>query len=253
MKVLAETQTILKLQYKPSEKWFLGSLGFIVCLFLLIASVLAQSATTNLVCQRVLSGEINCNLQSSTLSGGKVTQRIINLSRAYVKITRGRRNFSYQLIIETPVQKYYMISGLTEEYNQGVAQEINSFVGSEQEYLLLKQDYRVTILFLTLVISIFTCYSFFRMTEPMSTVTYDKSLNQLFIKRQGLLMSQVITQPLENIVLVDIQGHKFEADMVYRPVIVLKSQKKIPVNLEYTSLSDAKNVVLKINSFLGDL
>ncbi|NDJ23143.1 hypothetical protein GS682_16170 [Nostoc sp. B(2019)] len=87
-------------------------------------------------------------------------------------------------------------------------------------------------------------------TSPVTICTFYKSLNQVFIERKSLRGNQIIEQPLESILCLDIQEKQFKYSKLYRIVIVLKSGKEIPINPQYADEKSIRYVLSRIQSFL---
>ena len=86
--------------------------------------------------------------------------------------------------------------------------------------------------------------------KPVTTCTFYKSINKVFIERKSLRGNQVIEHPLENILRFDIQEKQFRYSKLYRAVIVLKFFKEIPINPQYTDERSIRYAVSRIQSFL---
>ncbi|MBC1221911.1 hypothetical protein GNF10_20240 [Nostoc sp. UCD121] len=87
-------------------------------------------------------------------------------------------------------------------------------------------------------------------TSPVTTCTFYKSIDKVFIERKSLRGNQVIEHPLENILCFDIQEKQYKYSKLYRAVIVLKSFKEIPINPQYTDERSVRYAVSRILSFL---
>ncbi|MBD0304121.1 MAG: hypothetical protein ICV85_18740 [Tolypothrix sp. T3-bin4] len=90
----------------------------------------------------------------------------------------------------------------------------------------------------------------FFVTSPVTTCTFYKSIDKVFIERKSLRVNQVIEHPLENILRFDIQEKQFRYSKLYRAVIVLKFFKEIPINPQYTDERSIRYAVSRIHSFL---
>ncbi|WP_414550102.1 hypothetical protein [Anabaena sp. CCY 0017] len=250
MEIIEETRTRLRLKHRPIRVWLFGGSFFIGCLVFLIYFLWFEFAAATLTCQRPLPNEINCELRRSSLLGRKERLRIFDIQDAYVKTTKSSKSTSYRVMIVTSLGEREMISNQSYRENQRVSQEINNFLYSGQKYLLVKQNQRNFLFFLNLVLLIITADGIFLATKPVTNCTFYKSLNQVFIERKSLMRQQVIEEPLENILRVDIRDKQFKYNKLYRAVIVLKSFDEIPINPEYTDEKSVRYAVARINSFL---
>ena len=251
MKIVEETHTRLKIQHRPVYEWFLGGFLFILFFGILIYSLFFEYATASLSCQRLSPSQINCDLQRSSLLGRRERLRIFDISNAYVKTRRSRRSSSHEVIIQTPFGNRSMVSNQSRQDNQRVADEINRFVFSNQPSLLVQQNQYNYLFFMNIFCLGVIVYSYFSMTKPVTNCTFYKSLNQLYIERQGLRGKNIIEEPLENILRVEIQDKQFKHRKRYRAVIVLQSYTEIPINPEYIDENTVGNTVFRINDFLG--
>jgi energy-converting hydrogenase Eha subunit C len=252
MKIVEETRTRLQLKHRPINKWFSGACIVIGCLGFLIYCIFFEFASARLTCHRPAPNQLNCELRRSNLLGITEKLRIFDLQEAYVKINRGSKGSkNYQVIIVTPLRDYQLISNLSYRENQQVAQEINYFVLSENRSLSVQQNQRNFLFFLNLFILIIMAIGAFLATSPVSKCTFYKSLNQVCIERKGWRGQTIIEEPLETILRFDIQAKQFKYAKLYRAVIVLQSDKEIPINSEYTNEQSIRYAVSRINSFLN--
>jgi hypothetical protein len=251
MKIVEQTHTRLKIQHRPFAMWFLGGFIFISGFGLLIYSLFFEFASASLSCQRVLPQEINCDLRRSSLLGRRERLRIFDISNAYVRSMSSGRSRSYRVIIETPLGERYMIENQSRRDNERVAQEIKNFLFSNQGSVLVEQNQRNFLFFVQLFTLFLIADGIFLMTKPVSHCTFYKSLNQLFIERHSLRVKEIIEEPLENILRIDIQDKQFKYGKKYQAVILLKSYREIPINLEYIDETTVRKTVFRINDFLG--
>lgn len=93
-------------------------------------------------------------------------------------------------------------------------------------------------------------YAAYFPTSPVTTCTFYKSLEQVFIERKSLRGNKIIEHRLENILRFDIQEKQYKYSKLYRAVIVLKSFKQIPINPQYTDEKSIRYVVYRIHLFL---
>lgn len=251
MEIVEETRTRLRLKHRPIRVWLFGGSFFIGCLVFLIYFLWFDFAAASLTCQRPSYNQINCELSRSSLLGRREKLKIFDIQNAYVKTTRGSRSKSYRVMIVTSLGEREMISNQSYGENQRVVQEINNFLNSAQGSLLVQQNQRNFLFFLSLFLLIMTADGIWLATKPVSNCIFYKSLNQVFIERKSLRGQQVIEEPLANILRVDIRDRQFKNGKLYRAVIVLKSLDEIPINPEYTDEKSVRYAVARINSFLG--
>ncbi|WP_375502796.1 hypothetical protein [uncultured Nostoc sp.] len=134
--------------------------------------------------------------------------------------------------------------------NQEITDKINDFINSGQTSLLVQQNQRDYLFFFNIFILIVMAIAAFFATSPVTTCTFYKSINKVFIERKSLRVNQVIEHPLENIMSFDIQEKQFKYSKLYRAVIVVKFFKEIPINPQYTDERSIRYTVSRIHSFL---
>ncbi|MFN6519462.1 MAG: hypothetical protein RMY29_033900 [Nostoc sp. CreGUA01] len=251
MKIVDETLTRLQLKHRPLRYWFIGWCIFTVCLSFLIYCLVFDSASVQLTCHRVSSNQVNCELKRFNLVGGMDKLRIFDPQEAYILTkTASKGSKIYQVMIVTPFADFTLLSRLSYEENQEVAFKINNFINSIQSSLSVQQNQRDYLFLLSLCTLIVMAITAFFGTSPVTTCTFYKSLNKVFIERNSLRGNQIIEYPLESILYFDIQERQYKYSKLYRAVIVLKSDKKIPINPQYTNENSVRYAVSRIHSFL---
>jgi hypothetical protein len=260
MKIVEETRTRLRLQHRPVNKWLSGMCLFIGCWGFLIYCIFFEFASARLTCDRgarvlgdrPLSDQLNCELRRSSLLGRKERLRIFDIQEAYVRTTRSSKGgSSYVVIIATPLGNRQLMSNLSYQKNQQVVQQINNFLYSEQQSLSIRLNQFSVLYFFIICTLVVMVINGFIATSPVSNCTFYKSMNKLLIERKGLRGQQIIEEPLEKILRVDIRNKKFKYSQLYRAVIVLQSYEEIPINPEYTDEKSVRYAISRINSFLN--
>jgi hypothetical protein len=177
--------------------------------------------------------------------------RMFDPSEAYILTKTGSKGSkSYQVIIVTPFKDFPLLSHLSYEQNQEFTLKTNDFINSSKTSLLVQQNQRNYLFFLSLSILIIMAIAAFFATSPVTTCTFYKSIDKVFVERKSLRGNQVIEYPLENILCFDIQEKQYKYSKLYRAVIVLKSFKEIPINPQYTDERSVRYAVSRILSFL---
>lgn len=251
MKIVDETLTRLQLKHRPLRYWFSGWCIFTLCLSFLIYCLVFDSASIKLSCDRVSPNQVNCELRRFSLLGGMDKLRIFDPQEAYILTKTGRkRSKTYQVLISTPFADFTLLSRHSYKENHEIAFKINNFINSNQTSLLVQQNQRDYLFLLSLFILILMAIAAFFGTSPVTTCTFYKSLNKVFIERKSLRGNQIIEYPLESILCFDIEERRYKYSQLYRAVIVLKSDKKIPINPQYTNENSVRYAVSRIHSFL---
>ncbi|MEH2402689.1 hypothetical protein [Nostoc sp.] len=257
MKIVEETRTRLQLKHRPLRYWFSGGCIFTICLSFLIYCLVFDSASVSLNWTRPSPNQINCELKRFNLLGSMEKLKIFDLQEAYIITkTDSKGAKSYQVMILTPFGDFALLSHVSYQENQEIVFKINDFINSGQTSLLVQQNQRDYLFFLSLFILIImpmptaVNYAAFFATSPVTTCTFYKSIDQVFIERKSLRGNKVIEHPLEYILRFDIQEKQYKYSKLYRTVIVLKSFKEIPINPQYTDERSIRYAVSRIQLFL---
>ncbi len=250
MKIVEETRTRLQLKHRPLGHWFSGWGIFAVCLSFLIYCLVFDSASVSLSCTRPSPNQINCELKRFNLLGSMEKLKMFDPQEAYILTKTGSKGSkNYQVMIVTPFGEFALLSHISYEENEKVTFKINGFINSGQTSLLVQQNQRNYLFLLSLFMLIMMAIAAYFATSPVTTCTFYKSLDQVFIERKSLRGNKIIEHPLENILRFDIQEKQFKYSKLYRVVIVLKSFKEIPINPQYTDEKSIRYVVSRIHSF----
>jgi len=254
MKIVEETRTRLVLKHRPFRYWSIGWCIFTVCLSFLIYCTVFDFASANLTCNRSSPNQINCELRRFNLLGSMDKLKIFDPQEAYIITKRGSKGGrTYQVIIVTPLRDFALLSHVSYQENQEFVFQINNFINSGQSSLSVQQNQRNYVFFFSLFMLIIMVIATFFATSPVTTCTFYRSLNQVFIERKSLRGNQIIKQPLESILHFDIQEKQFKYSKLYRVVIVLKSGKEIPINPQYAEEKSIRYVLSRIHSFLKSI
>ncbi|MEH2106620.1 hypothetical protein [Nostoc sp.] len=176
---------------------------------------------------------------------------MFDLQEAYILTKTGSKGGkTYQVIIVTPFADFALLSHVSYQENQEVTSKINNFINSGQTSLLVQQNERDYLFLLILFILIIMVIAAYFATSPVTTCTFYKSIDKVFIERKSWRGNQIIEHPLENILYFDIQEKQYKYSKLYRAVIVLKSLKQIPINPQYTDERNIRYAVSRIHSFL---
>lgn len=251
MKIVEETRTKLQLKHRPLSYWFSGWCIFAVCLSFLIYCLVFDSASVSLSCTRPSPNQINCELKRFNLLGSMEKLKMFDPQEAYILTKTGSKGSkTYQVMIVTPFRDFSLLSHASYQENEQIIFKINDFINSGQTSLLVQQNQRNYLFFLSLFILIIMAIAAFFATSPVTNCTFYKSINKVFIEHKSFRVNEVIEHPLENILRFDIQEKQYKYSKLYRAVIVLKSFKEIPINPQYTDEKSIRYAVSRIHSFL---
>jgi hypothetical protein len=132
--------------------------------------------------------------------------KIFDLQEAYILTKTGsRRGKTYQVVIVTPFGYFALLSHVSYQENQEVIFIINDFINSGKTFLLVQQNQRHYLFFLSLFLLVMIAIAAFFATSTVTTCTFYKSIDKVFIERKSLRVNQVIEHALENILRFDIQ------------------------------------------------
>lgn len=251
MKIVEETRTRLQLKHRPLREWFTGWCIFTVCFGFLIYCLFFESASVQITCDRLSPNQMNCELRRFNLLGSMEKLKMFDLQEAYILTKTGSKGGkTYQVMIVTPFGNFPLLSHVKYEENQEIIFKINNFINSGQTSLLVQQNQRHYLLILILFILIMMAIAAYFATSPVTTCTFYKSIDKVFIERKSPRINQIIEHPLENIMSFNIQEKQFKYSKLYRAVIVVKYFKEIPINPQYTDERSIRYAVSRIHSFL---
>ncbi|WP_174763944.1 hypothetical protein [Anabaena sp. UHCC 0253] len=251
MKVVEETKTRLVIKHQPIANWFSGGILFIAGLSFWIYLIAFDFTSLRLTCKRSAPPEINCELNKFAFLGRIEKRKIFDPQQAYIQTkigSKGSKNF--QIIIVSKFGEFRLLPHVSYQDNEKFVIKFNSFINSNESLLILQQNQRSYLLFISLFILVITVTGASLATSSATTCTFYKSINKVCIERQGLRSKEIIEYPLEDIVNLHIQDKQVKYSRVYRAVIFLKNAKEISINPQYTDKKSVENVAARIRYFL---
>ncbi|OQY56111.1 MAG: hypothetical protein DRR08_13865 [Candidatus Parabeggiatoa sp. nov. 2] len=233
LKIRQQTPTQLILRHRPIALWVMGSFFTIVGVVIIILFSKASSFT----CERVPPNQGRCELiYSHFLMSKSIIISINDLKGTEVVTTRARQmdNFFilkpyYRVILITPTQRIPLTPYGTSsrEEQEALAAKINAFLKKTPETsLLIKRDNRW---FIYILGSILIVVGLLAELSKIITVTFDKMVGSLKIERQGLLGTEVIEHPLEEISEVKLNTSSYfnSKTILYQVVLELKTDENL--------------------------
>ncbi len=194
MKIVQETPNLLILRLRPILLWIIA--GIFVPVGLFVLTTLGKATT--FTCTR--TEPTNCQLVASGLLGSQSKQIPLNmLQGAKVEEDNSDDGNTYRVIILTSSGDIPFTSYLSygESDKQAIASHINQFLRDpRQTSLIQKQDDR---LLMYLFGGSFVIVGFIMLMAPVVTCVFDKTVDTLTLKRQGLLGTKVIEHRLDKI------------------------------------------------------
>jgi hypothetical protein len=252
MKVIEETQTRLVIKHQPIAKWLSGGLLLVLGLSYWIYLIGFDFSSLRLTCNRSAPPEINCELKRFTLLGRMEKLKIFDPQQAYIQTKTGSKGSkSYQVIIVSKFGEFPLLSQIGYQENQVFVSKLNSFISSNESFIILQQNHRDYLLTVSLFILAMIGTGAFFVTEHTTNCTFYKSLNIVFIERKSLRGNKKIEYPLEEIASLYIKDKRFKRRYLYRAIIFIKNGKEIPINPQYTDQKSVENVVARIRQFLN--
>ncbi|MBD2385921.1 hypothetical protein [Cylindrospermum sp. FACHB-282] len=88
------------------------------------------------------------------------------------------------------------------------------------------------------------------LSTPAVTCNFYKNINQVVIEYKGLRTSKVIEYSFADILRADIEEYQERWGTVGRPILILKSQKTIPIHKDYINAQDVRHDIYTINNFI---
>lgn len=252
MKVIEETHTRLVINHKPIGNWLLGGSLFIFGLSFWIYSIIFDFTSLRLTCKRSAPPEINCELKQVTSLGIMNQLKVFDPQEAYIQEkTGGKGGKSYQVIIVSKLGDFPLLAHLSYQENEVFVIKFNRFINSTESSLILQQNQRKYLFFISLFMLVVIVIGAFLATSSATNCIFYKSINQVCIERKGLRDNKFIEYPLEEIASLSIQDKQVKYSKVYRAVIFMKNGKEIPINPQYTDKKSVENVVARIRQFLN--
>ena len=233
MKLLQHTSTQLIFRHRPIALWLAGSFFTIIGVVIII--LLSKAST--FACERALPNQGRCELtHSNFVLSRTAVLPIQDLKGAEVVMTHTRQMDSfflrqphYRVLLLTQTEKIPLtLYGTTNhEPQDAIAAEINAYLNNPHETsLLIAWDNR----WLAYILGgIFIVVGLFAELSKIITITFDKVVGELKIERQGLLGTQVIEHPLEDIVEIKLNTSSYfnSKTVLYQVVLRLRSNENL--------------------------
>ncbi|BAZ29763.1 hypothetical protein NIES4074_22100 [Cylindrospermum sp. NIES-4074] len=87
-------------------------------------------------------------------------------------------------------------------------------------------------------------------STPAVTCSFYKKINQVVIEYKGLRTSKIIKYSFADILRADIEERQQRLGTVGLPLLILKSQKTIPIHKDYVNAQDVRHDIYTINKFI---
>ncbi|ACK64744.1 hypothetical protein PCC8801_0657 [Rippkaea orientalis PCC 8801] len=263
MKILEQTEQVLKLEEKTNSGWCLSlffmlfGIGFLIPPSIMFVGL---TRTTRLQCDRVETTLVSCQLTNSHI-----------LSKERIEIPSGQLQGAK--IVEDEGSEgntVYLVDLVTKNgqirtnLSPDSAQQINDFIGNQsQPDLTLERSAGDLFFFLCLIPFFliggsFAFSPFYSLLIFPSKIIYifDKNLDQIVIKKVSLLnsktegllkLSRVQEAKLEVIETTKSDGDKYN---YYKTILKVKLDQPLPLPILTNSLDEHKKIVQAINEFL---
>ncbi|MEH2397304.1 hypothetical protein [Nostoc sp.] len=249
MKILHKTENLLTLRLRPVRVWILGGL-FAAAGFSVVA-IFAQ--LTTFTCTRI--EPTNCKLVTSGLLASKPKEFSLNMLQG-AKVEESSNdsygNSTYRVVIltsngEVPFTSYF---NSDDSKKETIVSHITNFISNPKiTSLTEKQDDR---LWMYLIGGIFVTGGLITLLARVVTCVFDKTLDTLTVKQQGLLGTKFIEHRLSEIEDVLVEKSTTNHSSNYRITIALVSGDRLPLTSYYSSGRTSKQETAScIKSFLN--
>lgn len=257
MKVLEQTSNRLKLQHVPLMRWISGGLCIALSLGGLVYLIGFKPVSASLDCRYISNVQASCELRQFTWVGGMQVRKIYDLQGATViRRSSGKRGSTYHVGISNGVNTIAFLkdSDGGSSQQEAIVAQINQFTSTpNQSPLQLQQSGRTKASLFGLFSLIGIGFGGFMTLSPATTCTFYKRLNQVVLENKSWYGSRCsVEYPLNQVSKVEIEERQVKhGRKVYRAVLVLASAERIPLNRDYTTEKDVRQVTYHIQKFLA--
>ncbi|MEH2276174.1 MAG: hypothetical protein V7K40_15645 [Nostoc sp.] len=250
MKILHKTENLLTLRLRPVRVWILG--GILAAAGFSVIAIFAQ--VTTFTCTRI--EPTNCKLVTSGLLASKPKEFSLNMlqgAKVEESSNDSHGNSTYRVVIltsngEVPFTSYFDSDHSKKET---IVSHITNFISNPKiTSLTEKQDDR---LWMYLIGGIFVSGGVITLLTRVVTCVFDKTLDILTVKQQGLSGTKFLEHRLSEIkdVIVEEKSTTNHSSN-YRVTIVLVSGDRLPLTSYYSSDRTSKQETAScIKSFLN--
>lgn len=263
MRVVRQTSTQLTLRYYPWKVWLISLLMITVGLI-----ILHSGRVVTLTCNRVEPSEGLCALTSQGIWESTSTEFPTSLLQGAVvdqhqhvdRDDEGRESYkySYRVVLltrrgEIPFTSYYTSSGYRQK--TVIVHRINDFVRfPDQTSLIVQQDDRWFAYLLGGILTFAGLISALGFGQ-LITCHFDKTLDQVVIKQQGLFTTQTVKQSVQAIAGVRLSTYTTpNGKPVDRIVLDLNSGGTVPLTTYYGSgITNNRQAERAIAEFLREI
>ncbi|WP_298913869.1 hypothetical protein [uncultured Nostoc sp.] len=249
MKILHKTENLLILRLRPVWVWILG--GILAASGFSVIAIFAQ--VTTFTCTRI--EPTNCKLVTSGLLASKPKEFSLNMlqgAKVEESSNDSHGSSTYRVIILTSNGKVPFTSYFDSDHSKKeiIVSHITNFVSNPKiTSLTEKQDDR---LWMYLIGGIVATGGLITLLARVVTCVFDKTLDILTIKQQGLSGTKFIEHRLSEIEDVLVEKSNTNDSSTYRVTIVLVSGDRLPFTSYYSSDRTSKQEMAScIKSFLN--
>lgn len=254
MRIVELTPTRLTLKHQPIGAWLSGAVLFIGGSVLLGHSVLFTTSLARMSCQRSPARVVQCELRQTNLVGFTRTLQLTNpysVEMATRLGSRGSRHYEIWISSSSGRVSFLNQSGGGHNENRRIVNALQEFFVSDRPEITVQMNLRQLRLLMGLLGLSVLAIGIFLGISPITLCTFYKQvLHKVRIERWGLRGSLVIEHPIEKIARIEIEEKTHRMGKIYRPVLVLTSQARIPITPEFTREHLVRSVVFNIEQFL---
>lgn len=250
MKIVQQTPTELTLRLRPVGLWVFGGIFAAAGL----AVIICFGRATTLACNRVEPTQGSCEIAESSLLGFAAREiSLTSLQGAEVETQTDSDGSTHRVVLLTRDEDipfpFYYSSGYDKK--QANASRINAFVNNPAEIALGIQDdgrwfaYPFGGIFVAAGLFVIS-------TGKVVTCSFDKTLDRMTLRRQGLFGAEVIKHSIWRISDVQVESSiDGDDDRTYRVSFKLKAGDHLPLTSYYSGgKGDKQQTVERIRTFL---
>jgi hypothetical protein len=250
MKVVSMTSTRLAIRHKPVVKWLVGA-SMLISGLASFGYLMFTPKMATLTCTRVQQEQVSCQLRQVAVLGFVKRQYIGNISSAVV-VDRGKSGKILKVYSDAGI--FSLMPFFKANNDEEASLEINNFLNNTQQPLISvsQEAHVVDILIVVLLLGIIIYLGCdFSLTKEV-LCNFDKSLNNIVIKKRGFRNVEICEYPLDQILLVYADKRMEKIGNSERIILRFKSGIYIVLNEDYIMTPSIKETVHSIQFFIDN-
>lgn len=248
MRIIKQTSDQLILQNRDASSYSFIALIILVAGLGLLFSGLSSPVKERLVCNRIESNKINCNVTKFYLNGSSINEKINELKGATIKEHYSGKKVNYEVALQSNVSEVSLVIN-ADDRSEKLAATINDFVAVPQQPTLDIQATTWGNLFYSVFAGLLAAgvCSGVILAGPIKTYTFDKNLNQVVFQEKSFIKKEELSFPTDKILGFQVE----RIDKLYEIILVFKTGVYLRLFTGYVTQGSADKIAVKIENFLG--